>query len=87
MKLLTLTKLIILSFTTILSRAYDVCENGNCIQFTLAPGTGCAWACSYCSSMLNTSNYYFTPSVCTYESGVGCVGNPLAGVQYTCCSL
>lgn len=33
-----------------------------------------------------TNNYYFTDSVCTYQSG-GCVGNPVAGKTYTCCSV
>jgi hypothetical protein len=42
--------------------------------------------CNYCSNQLGTNNYYFTDNVCTYESGVGCVGNPLAGKQYTCCA-
>ncbi len=58
----------------------------NCIQFSVAAGTGCAWMCSYCANTLGTSNYYFTDGVCTYESG-GCVGNPIAGTTYTCCAL
>jgi hypothetical protein len=41
--------------------------------------------CNYCSNNLGTNNYYFTDNVCTYDTG-GCVGNPLAGKQYTCCS-
>ena len=55
-----------------------------CITFSVGPGTGCAWMCSYCANALGT-NYYFTDNVCTYQTG-GCVGNPQAGVQYTCCS-
>ena len=58
----------------------------NCIQFTVSSGTGCAWMCNYCASQLGTSNYYFPDSVCTYQSG-GCVGNPVAGKLYTCCSV
>ncbi len=58
----------------------------NCIQFTVSSGTGCAWMCNYCSTNLGTSNYYFIDNVCTYQQG-GCVGNPIAGKSYTCCSL
>ena len=58
----------------------------NCVSSTVSQGTGCAWMCNYCSNQLGTNNYYFTDNVCTYESGVGCVGNPLAGTKYTCCS-
>ena len=60
-------------------------SNG-CVTFSVSQGTGCDWMCNYCSNQLGTNNYYFTDNVCTYESGVGCVGNPLAGKQYTCCS-
>ena len=59
-------------------------SNG-CITFSIGPGTGCAWMCNYCQSELDTTNYYFKDSVCTYQPG-GCVGNPQAGVSYTCCS-
>ena len=58
----------------------------NCIQFSVSSGTGCAWMCNYCATNLGTNNYYFTDGVCSYQSG-GCVGNPMAGVTYTCCSL
>jgi hypothetical protein len=57
----------------------------NCIQFTVSAGTGCAWMCNYCANQLGTFQYYFPDSVCTYETG-GCVGNPIAGKLYTCCS-
>jgi hypothetical protein len=57
----------------------------NCIQFSVSSGTGCAWMCNYCSNQLGTFNYYFPDSVCTYQTG-GCVGNPIAGKTYTCCS-
>lgn len=57
-----------------------------CVQFTISAGTGCAWMCSYCANALGTFNYYFPDSVCTYQTG-GCVGNPLAGETYTCCSV
>jgi hypothetical protein len=56
-----------------------------CIQFSVAAGTGCAWMCTYCANQLGTSNYYFTDGVCTYQTG-GCVGNPIAGSTYMCCS-
>ncbi len=60
-------------------------ENG-CYTFTVGQGTGCAYLCSLCSTQLDTDNYYFTDNVCTYESGIGCIGNPIYGKQYTCCS-
>lgn len=59
----------------------------NCITFYVSQGTGCAWMCSYCANQLGTNNYYFTDNVCSYQSGVGCVGNPIAGNSYTCCSV
>ena len=58
----------------------------NCVQFSVSSGTGCAWMCNYCANSLGTFNYYFTDNVCTYETG-GCVGNPIAGKTYTCCSV
>ena len=57
-----------------------------CTSFTIGPGTGCAWMCTYCATTLNTNNYYFTDGVCTYQDG-GCVGNTSAGVTYTCCAV
>ena len=59
-------------------------ENG-CVSFSVSAGTGCAWMCNYCANQLGTNNYYFTDGVCKYQ-GSGCVGNPIAGVTYTCCS-
>jgi hypothetical protein len=59
----------------------------NCISFTVSPGTGCAWMCNYCANQLGTNNYYFTDGVCTYQEGQGCVGNPIAGNSYSCCSV
>ena len=56
-----------------------------CIQFSVGPGTGCAWMCNYCATQLGTNNYYFTDNVCQYETG-GCVGNPQPDVTYTCCA-
>lgn len=57
-----------------------------CVSFTVSAGTGCAWMCDYCSGALGTNNYYFTTDVCKYQEGEGCVGNPQAGVTYTCCA-
>jgi hypothetical protein len=57
----------------------------DCVSFSIGPGTGCAWMCSYCANALRTNNYYFADGVCTYEQG-GCVGDPQTGVTYTCCS-
>jgi hypothetical protein len=58
----------------------------NCVSFNVGPGTGCAWMCTYCAGALGTNSYYFTDGVCTYQAG-GCIGNPQAGVTYTCCAL
>jgi len=60
-------------------------DPNSCVSFSVAAGTGCAWMCGYCANALGTNNYYFTDGVCTYETG-GCVGNPIAGSSYTCCS-
>ena len=57
-----------------------------CVTFRVGPGTGCAWMCNYCSNALGTNNYYFTDGVCHYETG-GCVGNPQADTDYTCCGV
>ncbi len=62
-----------------------ITPQNNCVSFSVSEGTGCAWMCSYCANSLGTNNYYFTTGVCKYETG-GCVGNPQAGVTYTCCS-
>lgn len=76
----------------------EVCNTGSivnsvqdpvngCLTFTVGQGTGCAWMCNYCATNLGTNNYYFTgnPPVCTYQTG-GCVGSPVSGQSYTCCS-
>jgi len=57
----------------------------NCITFSVAAGTGCQWMCNYCEQNLGTTNYYFADGVCKYETG-GCVGSPMLGEKYTCCS-
>jgi hypothetical protein len=62
-------------------------SSNSCVQFSVSSGTGCAWMCNYCASQLGTNNYYFIDGVCTYQEGQGCVGNPVAGKTYTCCSL
>ena len=61
--------------------------SNQCVQFTISSGTGCAWMCDYCANQLGTNNYYFTDNVCTYQTGQGCVGNPIAGKTYTCCTV
>lgn len=58
--------------------------SANCITFSVSQGTGCQWMCNYCATNLKSSNYYFMDSVCTYQV-TGCVGNPIAGKEYTCC--
>lgn len=62
-----------------------IIPQAHCVQFSVAAGTGCVWMCNYCANALGTFNYYFTDDVCTYQTG-GCVGNPIAGETYTCCS-
>jgi len=73
----------------VLSKGNEVCEQSKnqCVSFTVSSGTGCAWMCNYCASQLGTNNYYFTDNVCTYQEGQGCVGSPIAGKSYTCCSV
>ena len=63
----------------------DINFTPQCIQFSVGSGTGCAWMCNYCANQLDTNNYYFVDNVCTYQTGQGCVGNPVAGKLYTCC--
>ena len=75
-----------LSFISLVISQEKECSN-QCVSFTVGSGTGCEWMCNYCATTLGTSNYYFTDNVCSYESGVGCVGQPIAGKQYTCCSM
>lgn len=72
---------------TLLSSSYGMTTepSNSCVSFTVGQGTGCQWMCNYCANQLGTNNYYFTDSVCTYQPG-GCVGNPVAGKQYTCCT-
>jgi len=76
----------------VISVSYEnACTNdielpNGCMTFSVGSGTGCSWMCQYCQTNLGTTNYYFTDGICTYESG-GCTGNPVAGKQYTCCSL
>ncbi len=65
---------------------YEITPQNGCISFTVGQGTGCNWMCNYCSVQLSTNNYYFTDGVCTYQTG-GCVGNPVASKEYTCCSV
>ena len=76
----------VLTFTSVFGQ---LCENmaltTSCITFLIGQGTGCDWMCNYCASQLNSSSYYFIPSVCAYQGG-GCVGNPQAGVSYSCCT-
>jgi hypothetical protein len=83
-----ISKLLLLALASVLSSVSGqglTSVQNNCITFSVGQGTGCDWMCNYCSNMLGTNNYYFTDNVCTYETG-GCVGNPVSGKQYTCCS-
>jgi hypothetical protein len=84
--------LAVLFYLFIAVNSKNTCDNlpnstptpNNCISFTVAQGTGCAWMCNYCANNLGP-NYYFTDNVCVYQNS-GCVGNPIAGKTYTCCS-
>jgi len=78
-------KLFILGVIALNKVMAQTCDSNGCISFSVIAGTGCVWMCEYCATQLGTSNYYFTTDVCTYQPG-GCVGNPLTGVKYTCCS-
>ena len=80
---------LLFSIFVIASKGDDICNDepkNQCIQFTVGSGTGCDWMCNYCATQLGTNNYYFTDSVCVYQQGQGCVGSPVAGKTYTCCS-
>jgi hypothetical protein len=80
---------LILLLLTVVNGQNEVCKvtpANNCVTFTVSQGTGCSWMCNYCANQLGTNNYYFTDNVCTYQQGVGCIGNPIAGKSYTCCS-
>ncbi len=74
------------NISTIVTSTITSTSGNSCVQFTIGPGTGCSWMCNYCATQLQTPNYYFTDGVCTYQEG-GCVGNPISGKTYTCCSL
>jgi hypothetical protein len=92
---LSLAVVFLVNTTTVVGKKNELCDSqttqlsgsNNCIQFTVSSGTGCAWMCNYCASQLATYNYYFTDGVCTYQEGQGCVGNPIAGKTYSCCSV
>jgi len=43
--------------------------------------------CNYCAEMWGTSNYYFHDGICKYKEDIGCVGNPVSGHKYSCCSV
>ena len=76
------------SFTSAIHENYTqvgITPVNNCVQFSVASGTGCAWMCNYCASILNTNNYYFTTPVCSWDI-TGCVGNPVEGLTYECCA-
>jgi hypothetical protein len=64
----------------------DPPSSTNCVSFVVGNGTGCSWMCNYCANQLGTNNYYFTDGICKYEEG-GCVGSPVEGNFYTCCSV
>jgi hypothetical protein len=75
----------LIGFASVSAQTCVSLSQNNCVSFTVGQGTGCSWMCNYCANTLGTNNYYFTTPVCTYETG-GCVGNPVAGISYTCCS-
>jgi len=75
----------LLGFASVSAQTCVSLSQNNCVSFTVGQGTGCSWMCNYCANTLGTNNYYFTTPVCTYETG-GCVGNPVEGISYTCCS-
>ena len=83
------TSLMVILFTSVNSKFYtcDNCLTTNCVTFSVSQGTGCEWMCNYCANKLETDNYYFLDNVCTYQQGIGCVGNPYAGASYTCCAV
>jgi hypothetical protein len=83
-------KFLLTAIAFVFVKCDDLCttetDTNQCVQFSVSSGTGCAWMCNYCANQLGTNNYYFTDGVCTYQEGQGCVGNPISGKTYTCCS-
>jgi hypothetical protein len=77
--------LTVIAMVSVSSGLPQITPQNNCVSFSVGPGTGCSWMCSYCADQLGTNNYYFTDGVCSYQQG-GCSGNPIAGHTYTCCS-
>jgi len=83
----TLAMLVAVSMRTVSAETTCVTEKANgCVTFNVGSGTGCQWMCNYCAEQLGTPNYYFPDGVCTYQYPDGCVGNPVAGKEYTCCA-
>lgn len=80
---------LLFSIFVVAARSNEICEEpkNQCVQFTVGSGTGCDWMCNYCASQLGTNNYYFTDNVCVFQQGQGCVGSPVSGKTYTCCSV
>jgi hypothetical protein len=87
MKLYTRFVYSTLYLSTVVAQSCNFLLSNGCVSFAVSAGTGCAWMCQYCANALGTNNYYFTDSVCTYQQGTGCVGNPQVGKTYTCCSV
>jgi len=87
MKLYTKFVYSTLYLSTVFAQTCNFLLSNGCVSFEVSAGTGCVWMCEYCANALGTNNYYFTDSVCTYQQGTGCVGNPRTGVTYTCCSV
>jgi len=89
MYMLRLLRVLAVFVAAAVVRADTTCvtEKANgCVTFSVGSGTGCQWMCNYCTEHLGTPNYYFTDGVCSYQEPYGCVGNPVAGKEYTCCA-
>ena len=63
-----------------------IVNSTRCVQFTPPFGTSCDFMCRNCYIQLGTNDFYFTDGVCQVTSQ-GCIGTPMAGMTYTCCTL
>jgi ribosomal protein L37AE/L43A len=65
----------------------DITDISNkCNTFTVSIETSCIWMCHYCSTILNTTNYYFTDAN-DVPLDEYCNGMSVEGRTYTCCRI
>ena len=62
-------------------------KTNNCVTFTIGHTITCPMMCRFCSNTLRQLHFYFTDNVCMNRGDVRCVGYPVPGMNYTCCSI